>query len=359
MSSSGFIEFVSSGTLDDGYTERIIYGPPKFPNAPGWSEIQHYAAVWEFVAPPVVVIPVYVDPVTDTIRGGSDLAASAAVTILDTTRDTTFFARTLPSPWSTTGSGTVTPTLFGVTLDTGGAPNVSAGITSSVEFLNGDFAIDFEPMSPRYAAKGIVELVTFRLTMGSSFVRVRARLGTQQTNPRQAIVESDASIGGIFYPGNAVALDLNAISTLRIVRHAGRIFTFVGTRDDRGTYTSLTPLFRESAFPATTTGILDAFVSNGTQRTRVLTRVSNFTVRSHLRIGPRLLENKLDRPGRILGTVPAATLAEVGPVDVAMFGLFGEAITTNGFTYTLPPARTIAVAANKSLKAYLDTVIKD
>lgn len=49
MSSTGFIEAVSTGALDDGYTERIVYGPPRFPNSPGWDELQHYAAAWESV----------------------------------------------------------------------------------------------------------------------------------------------------------------------------------------------------------------------------------------------------------------------------------------------------------------------
>ena len=90
-------------------------------------------------------------------------------------------------------------------------------------------------------------------------------------------------------------------------------------------------------------------------------RWTNYTVRPHVAVNGRLLDNKVARTdGQVLGVVPAATLAEVGDTTVTMFGLHGNSTpASNAFSYTLPTGFQVASDGSTTVTLYNDPVVRD
>jgi hypothetical protein len=290
-------------------------------------------------------------PNTDTIRGGKRIAITVeSIRILDTTQDASFRGRSLPLDWAdTSAGGTVTPTLTGAVFSTGGTAGAIAQLANATAYAHFDAAVDVEVLGPR-ATSDVVDLLILRFTAGI-VCEVGIRLG-----PGGAYAYAFA--GNIV--GGVAAVDVSRVVTIRFVRNGDYAYAFVGTRDESGDYISLTSLLSALVEPPMDeTGTFDLVSQNGAVRSDVRVRASDLTIRSHARIGPRLLENRVDRHQRLVGSVPAATLDEVGTTSIIAFGLFGEAVNPLGFEYTLPPVRTLSKDTGHTLVIVQDPALKD
>jgi hypothetical protein len=286
-----------------------------------------------------------------------------------------------PVPWTPVGQ-TPTYTAAGIILDSGRAPNSISGLASSVSFGHGDFAVDVTPLNIRAFKSGAVEIVGFALAVGTDpstndgiFVTMT---GGGRSNPNVLIVSAEGRVGGQTVPGEAVRMDLGGEDriTLRLVRSGARAWAFVGRRPNDALtdeYTEMKELLGNwTGFLASATAPF-IYVRNLGTTQAVRTRVSNFTARSHVRIGERLLVDKVTtHPNRIRGFVPATvplnrdlrypTVAGVGLVDIAVFSpFFGEFIDPDGFEYVLPPKLTIGGGRNRprNLLVVLDPQLRD
>jgi hypothetical protein len=310
---------------------------------------------WTFstciVVPPVVIMAV---DDFDTIRGGKAIFVTAPTEkLVDTSQDQPFTnLHALPGGWGS--SGTINFLADGLELVSGPIAGGLARVQSSAPYKYFDAAIDIALEIPTTLKESSVELATFEHHAGGASATIRVDL-----LPNQLVQVSGSATAF----GRTVAADtqfpVDRSFTLRIVRDAGRIYLFLGARGSDRAYTSSLQLLAFDQFDASTTGTFAFQLTNNDRAVDVRTLFSNFTMESHVRIGPRLLENKVVRYRRVLGTVPAATLAEVGFAELAIFGLFGESTSPTGFIYTLPPQRTLAVDPTHTFLTVQDPELKD
>jgi len=299
----------------------------------------------------------------DTIRGGLFLVFAAPDSLVDTTRDRSLLSTSLPAGWNslTSGSGGVRPTLAGLELDTGVTAGSVAGLESTDAYLRFDIAVDVELVHPTGATSSAVDLAVLEARTGSGAIaRVRLRRGWG-TNPALTVGFGDmVPVTGPVLTGGIVDAGARELYTLRIVRHEEYVWGFLGVRSSDGTtYTSLTKVLDFTQFP-TDTGLVRFYVSNPGYSARVRSRFTNYTVRSHARVGKRLLDNKVDvSRRRLAGNVPAATVQELGRHDIHLFGLFGEVSFPNGFEYVLPPPKTVGRESARTLFTVQDPILKD
>ena len=290
------------------------------------------------LAPGLAPVTVAIAPVTDTTRGGRTVYSTEAdFSLVDTDQDQTFQRLVaLPSGWSGSGSRTFTPT--GLELASGSTAGGEAAVTQTAGNYHFDAAVDVELLGPSALRIGEVILASFSLEDGlGSTASITVRLDAAGVRiTAEAAAPGQTAVGGVFRapPGNF---------TLRFVRNSMRLWAFYGLRSD-GMFTTLEPLLDFAQFTAEP-AVLGLSVSNGSRPVNVRTRFSNLTLTSHMRIGSRLVDAKRVIHGRIVGLAPAVPLEEVGSADVTVFGLFGAATMTDGFTYTVPPSRTVGRSA--------------
>jgi hypothetical protein len=305
------------------------------------------------------VVGVYAYPDNDTFRGGTETAVYAPTSkLFDTSEDATFLGSyALPATWSdiSSGSGIVTvDTRRGALLDTAGAPASIAAIQKSTSLHHFDAAIDVVLVAPWHTRQGVIDAAELRFTTGSDIFFVKATIGPDDL----ALITSSYTVGGVTTVGGTASFDLRSRFTLRLVKNGERVFAFVGRRGADRRYTELVKLHDAASFPDLAGG-LDVRAANNTAATSVRAYVSNFTIESHARIGPRLLEDKRVAFRRITGIVPAATLEEVGLNELVAFGLFGQVISPAGFEYTLPVPRTVGRAQDRAFEDFTDEQLRD
>jgi hypothetical protein len=312
---------------------------------------------WEFCTTGIPVPEPIIIPGSDTIRGGVEaILAVEDTNLYDLTEDATLKGATLPGGWTTatTGTGSITPTVGGVVLATGGAPYSSATITNGTVFEHFDIVLDVELLGPGGARENLT-VGELKFVMGSDLFRIVLDLDSQGL-----LVRSDMTAVGHNESGHAVRVTAPSRFSLQLVRRGAHVWAFYGTRED-GVIEPLDNqrlLLNTERF-TTGTGQVSFGIANSTRQVNVRTRISNFTVRSHSTVAGRLLESKVVRFKRVVGNIPAAELAEFGDAAIAVFGLFGETEDSDGFTYTLPAQRTVGQETNRRLLLVQDESIKD
>lgn len=294
----------------------------------------------------------------DTIRGGKEIVLyTAALRLNDTSRDALFNStQGLPAAWTPTGSGQQEFTTRGTVLKSTAQPSSSSGVTSADSYEDFDVAMDFELLRPAATRQGgVVDVAVLEFDTGlGGTITVEVQRGPDDVLQARA----RATAYGRTVVGHNLFIDDRRF-TLRIVRNGARVWAFYGIRDPRTrVYGELVKLLDYDQF-AEEAGSIEARVSNLGARVDVQTRISNYTVESHVRIGPRLLDAKRIVFKRIVGNVPAATLEEVGAADIVAFGLFGEAVNPGGFEYTLPVPRTVGRERTRLLRLYEDEQVRD
>lgn len=295
-------------------------------------------------------------PLTDTLRGGADLFALVpGIDIATTEEDQTFAGlRALPTDWLLSGAnGVATFAARGLELSVPAIAGSAAVLTRDVLYPDFDAAVTVLPIVPE-AVRGELRLAGAPLVVQAARLRFTTSAG--DTASLTLLREGTALrvIGEIVAYGRSLNAGARVVDVpaeglqLQIVRNEARVWLFVAGET----------LGDTDAFGADT-GNITFDVGNLSRRIPVRTRFSDYRVESHVRLGSRLLEAKSIRFDAILGTVPAAPLDEVGPVDVQVFGLFGTATTEDGFIYTLPPLRTVGVDRAHTLQTVQDVAVKD
>jgi hypothetical protein len=316
---------------------------------------------WAFsICPETPSVPVAViDPVIDTLRGGAEIIVSSESLLLDTSRDELFTGLALPSAWTAAvaGSGQVRFTRDGVLCDSRLTSASTAGLTSTDSYLNADMALDVVFKFPEDVATPVDLAVLEVTSVSGATARVRLRRGVG-VNPALIAVFGDLTLAsGQTVVGGIEIVDPRPHLTLRIVRNGARVFGFFGRRVD-GRYTELHEILAFDRF-ATDTGVVRFRVGNLGYAGRVETLFRNFTVRSHMTIDGKLIDNKLDLGAhRLFGNVPATSLARLGLRDVVVFGLFGSVTDVDGFEYILPPPKTVG-RNSEFLRLYQDVQLRD
>lgn len=303
--------------------------------------------------PPAVTPSTTPTPLTDTYRGGSFVVTTRPTATLDVSRDELFDDPSLMG-WTTSGSVDFTragAVLTSVTADaTAQSPNS--------DYVYFDAAIDVEPLLPPDTSSAPAYVACLEHPVGGVVVRVCLVRGAFAASDQ--LVALGEAFAGDPAAGAAAAPSDSAV-TLRLVRNGSRVYGFVGTRAGTADgYTLLTKVL-DVNIPAlgTSTGPLVLSSRFGGNRT-TQARFRNLTLRSHFSVNGRLLNNKVDQPGRqITGNVPAATISEVGSATTAVFGLFGVNTDTSSFTYTLPSRRTVGNEIVRTLRTYQDPVVRD
>lgn len=292
-------------------------------------------------------------PATDTFRGGLELAVAVPGSdLLDTSLDQDLLGTALPGGWgsATAGSGTVTPTTLGVKLSTGGNPGSTASLqTPAVTAFDASFEIVYigSPAVSQERAP-IAQMVC---DVGGEELSIIIWL---ETTGRWTLVGSTTSRPG----GSQIMLPARPL-VLQIVREGVRAWLFYGTRATDGVHIEgAVALARITQYVAGA-GTLTVSCANLTNAVDLAVYVRNFVVRSHARIGPRLILDKTAGDLRITGVVPAATVQEVGDNELGVFGIFGSTSAATGFAYSLPQGRTVAEDATKTLISYQDEQVRD
>lgn len=302
----------------------------------------------------------------DTIRGGAVAVVSAGATLLtDTSLDQALTGTVLPAGYiGSVSDGIVTPTLKGVTTEVSHFSGGFARVESPATFEHFDAAIDVELLAIPVEPSSISDLASFEFVVdGTNFIRIVIQKGIgDDPNTPVAFGETSTSPGEGLVSGNGTFFaDVTGKLTFRIVRHGSRVFGFIGRRNKTtGEYTELTQVVDYKIF-GTALGLIRFQVQNLTSASPTVARWSNLTYRSHVTIDSELIEDKIDFGiRRIVGKVPATTLARAGFRDIALFGLFGESIGPASFEYTLPSPKTVGRGdVPRLLKTFTDTQLRD
>jgi len=297
---------------------------------------------------------------SDSIRGGSEVVISApTLAVLDAGQDQSFQQLTaVPAGWTETGAGDQNYEFAFTELVTPATPG-TAGLQHSSALTHFDAAIDFVAVQPQAVRgqQGLVDVAIFRFDVTSIAIPASLIVQVERGPDARLLVRATVSAWGRTFFGTAT-LVTSPRFTLRIVRNGAHIWAYIGQRRRDRVYTSSTQLIGTSQF-VTAAGNLGIRVDNRARNIRVKSRITNFTVESHARINDRLLEDKQIRFSRVIGVVPAAPLEEVGTAELAVFGLFGESISSQGFEYTLPTPRTVGQQQSTVLRFYQDPQHRD
>jgi hypothetical protein len=320
-----------------------------------------WLSTFNTVAPPGP--PPFLSNGQDTIRGGLLLIIAAQNTLfIDTARDQAFRAPTMPSGWTniSSGSGGLRPTLSGLVLDTGMIASSVAGVETPDDYEHFDVAVDVQVVFPQGPLLSVVDLAVLEARGPSgALARVRLRRG-YGSDAAAVVVYGEFTVGGVTTIGGIELAPSTERVTLRIVRNDTRIFGFAAIRAPyTDSYDTLVKVIDYDRF-ASGVGKIRVYAQNIGLPQRVQSVISNYTVRSHGTIAGRLFDNKIDvAPRRLVGNVPAATVEELGLVDIRLFGLFGESFYPNSFLYVLPPERTLGRSSVRTLFTVQDPVLRD
>jgi len=318
-----------------------------------------------------------VAPAEDTLRGGAEIVgfAQPPVGTLDTSQDRSLRERVLPLAWSgaTSGLASLTPTARGLIFATGSVGGATAVLSSdvSIPFEHFDMAVDVQLLNPVTSPNGPVEFeIEYRLTEGV-WIKTQLEMGGLD-DPAAVVVKSEYRQAGRRVKGSSLRVTTPAVTpgrtrpapfptiTMRMVRHGARIYVLTGERDRDGFYADLTQLLTWDRWDLGGGGRFYLSVKNVGTEENLQVRATNLTFRSHMRIGDRLLVNKRDRAdNRIVGDVPAAEITDLGETDIALFGLFGEAVGADAFTYTLPVPKTVGDNSALQTRTYQDVQLRD
>ena len=242
-------------------------------------------------APAAEITAIQFMPANDTFRGGAVFAAGGNAALYSLVHDRPLTA--LPDEWTVTGTASYSP----------------KGM-----LLQGTALSDLQPAS--FVSDVAVEVLGPRTTKTPTTV---AQVGSGALTV--ALVRDGNTLYARAEGGTAVRIGHTC--TVRIVRDITRGWIFVD-----GTLL----LRRTDLSTAGANWVLSATKA----------RFANWTVRSGARIGDTLIDALDNRFGRVLGRVPAASLADVGPVQVTAFGIFGSLAADTDFEYTLPEPRTMS-----------------
>lgn len=349
------------GTLGQNHDAlRLTFPSPERPDDPLFAPSESYPSVFPMEEPVPPVPAPFLSTSEDTIRGGKLIVFAANASFIDTSRDRTLREVTLPAGWSTvvSGTGAVSAGRTGVACDSGLTSASTAGLESTDTYLQADVAVDVELVHPTGATASAVDLAVLEARSASgSVARVRLRRGFGADSELTVAYGDITPASGPVVVGGIA--DAAGNLTLRIVRDGVRVWGFVGTRTTDGGWASLVKVLDYDRF-ASDAGVVRFYVGNVGVAGRVLTRFTNYTVRSHARIGSRLVDDKVDiSTRRFTGLVPAATVEEVGLHDISVFGLFGELVYDDGFRYVLPPPKTVGRESTRTLFVVQDPILKD
>jgi len=288
---------------------------------------------------------------SDNFRGGAEITIATAGGLLDPAFDTQNL-----SGWADDSSGGGSTALVtsgrAMRLTASGVPGgVARRVNPIASFQSFDARVTVVPEGPlQLFGSGEIEVASFEVVFsGGCVARCRiVRSGTQASNVFLGVADAGSNCGAIL-PG-ATPLTADEVSggvELQIVRHSCHLRILVGgreiVRDNR-----YTPPSEDAGFRVQTTG-----------RAASAT-VSNFNITGHALIGGRLLVNKqVLSPRRMTGVIPAATLFDVGPVVVQVFGLGVRADVPGAFSYTLPTGQTIGRDSGGRVISYTDGQLRD
>lgn len=326
---------------------------------------------WSFVIepesappPPPVVPPVSgAKPDSDTIRGGRDVVIFGPGPFDGVTE--TLFSKTLPTGWTPIliNEAVVNSTLHGLDIIVG--PDASSEVLIDIPtVLTGfDAAVDIEIRLPQSALSDPFDALSLEFIGGTTDVVTRAAVVMNPAISRDRLIGIASSTGGTLTGGAVVSPSPSMLTTLRLIRSGSHVWAFLGTR---GTGSSLLLDTWATLIPIGTliipseSGTLRLAVRNLTNASKVSIHLSNFTLRSHAMINGRLLDNKVvTSRQRILGKVPAATLADVGVTTIQIFGPGIVGVATAPFEYTLPSPFTSGQRVFDRLRIYTDPALFD
>lgn len=301
-----------------------------------------------------VITPVEADitPRFSSFRGGEELLIHATQQLTNTALDHDFRGQSLPSGWvSFLASGArIRHSLQGAVLATG--PTAGSYIQLDTAPLHEacSATLRVRPLTPDQAQTSPVTCVAFSYVVdGVSYATLRIRRNAL-VDSTQVLVDSVIGLADETMIGGAIVRSPLQNFDLQVVRVQNYVFLLVNGQQVAST----------SRFTAEGVGSFRVLVSNDTMATKVSTRIERLEVRSHALIGGRLLQSKTDiGDRRVVGTTPAASLAEVGLHDIILFGPWGVAAQSEAFSYILPDGRRIGGAAGTPLTSYVDPSVKD
>lgn len=294
-----------------------------------------------------------VTPTSDTFRGGREMVVFSASALVDASRDETFTGASVPAGWTSAGTGTVTPSNLGVVLSTAYASGSVAKLTSpDNDYRYFDAYVNLTPQLP-------VD------TPGSEVV-----LGALRHETTIHRVDLEVLRGGLRAKDQLLArARITVITTGALLDSGARLIT-PGTlslelqlaRDGETVYALVDgePLIDGSRSLDTGAGSITLLCSNETAVATTQGRFRDFRVEAHTSLNGRLLRAKQFFGVRQMrGTIPRATLSEVGAAEVVVFGLFGRQAITDTFTYSLPSAKTVSNEVTRTLRSYDDPTVRD
>lgn len=295
--------------------------------------------------------PAKISIASDTFRGGAQIIA-VREDLRDLTRDRPL--TTLPAGW--TPSGQVSFDSRGVLLQSLTAPATLT--TSDSDYIYFDIAVDVIPLSPPDTSTSAELIACLEHEVAGDVVRVCLVRGAS-ANPGQLYAVGESFIGDLTAGAQLVP---PGRVTLRLIRNGTRVYGYVGVRPSAArpeAYSVLSKVLDTSVEALGLSGGVLRLASRST--TRATSAIfSNYTVRSHATINGRPIVDKRSPTFRqIVGFVPAATLQEVGPAEVSIFGLFGNITDLSAFSYVLPAAKTVGNEIVRTLKSYQDPVVRD
>jgi hypothetical protein len=273
--------------------------------------------------------------------------------------------KSLPAGWTflALGSATSAPDVTGLSLSTGTASSSGAIVSLPTLYDGFDAAVDVMPVQPRVAMVSPYEIASLEFKGTSTGILSRVALMFDPAISHVSTVAVCTSTGGSVSGGLVAGPQAIGVISLRLVRVLGRVYAYIGQRGAGSnlgldTWSSLTLVGVVQA--PVETGTLQFAVRNLTNPAKVLTRFTNFTTRCHAMIRGRLIMNKsVSTPRRIVGSVPAATLQDVGPTQIQVFGPGISGTENAPFQYTLPLPFTTGQRVFDRLRIYTDPALYD
>ena len=297
------------------------------------------------------VAPIRFSTESDTFRGGAQLVV-VREGIRNTERDRPLTS--LPSSWTTSGQ---------VSFDSRGALLKSLSTpatltTSDSNYAYFDVSVDVTPLSPPDTSATTELIACLEHEVGGEIARVCiVRGATADPSKLYAIGEAftgDVTAGAQLAPAGRI--------TLRLIRNGPKIWGYVGVRPSVAQPDEFSVLLKVLDTSVEALGALGGVIRLASRSSSRATSAifSNYTVRSQVTINNRPLVNKRTPTNRqLVGFVPAATIRELGPAVVSVFGLFGSVTDSGVFSYTLPAAKTVGNEITRTLRSYQDPVIRD
>lgn len=290
-------------------------------------------------------------PAFDTFRGGKEVVIFGSAVLVDESQDVDFRRQTNPYGWTTTetGTGTIRPLFTGTLLSSGGSAGGLARIDSGRAYGSAEANANVELVRPLVSTT-TVDVFTFEFYISASnFARITLRRSSNFTT-NDIVAQTTIGLGGQGQEvgGSVLFTNVTAFET-KIVRHANYVFLFAND----------VLLASTDRFTMSDEGIYRFGVSNLAASTPVVTRLLSFNLRSHAVIHGRLVEDKTDfSTHRLVATVPAAELKDVGDRSMSVFGPWGSFTDPTGFRYEFPEQRTVG-RSQDVLSTYADDKVKD